>query len=151
MKIEVIGKNSYRIFINILYLKDVNFENRDDINRMVKDFIKNQKNRLNLHGFYKVKVFPNKDIGVFLEINQLEELEFSNSLDLRIIVYLDEKFFFETDDYFIIKDYTDIRYLDGKFYCLLNDSCSDILKIVEFGRFIYGNEVVRLLNRSLTL
>lgn len=151
MKIEVIGKNSYRIFVNVLYLKDVNFENRDDVNRIVKEFIKKQKKRLNLHGFYKVKVFLNKEVGVFLEINQLEELEFSNSLDLRIIVYPDEKFFFETDDYFIIKDYTDIRYLDGKFYCLLNDSCSDILKIVEFGRFIYGNEVVRLLNRSLIL
>lgn len=151
MKIEVNGKNGYKIFINREYIKEVNFEEKDSISEFVKKYLIKIKDKLKLRGFYKVKVFPHKKLGLYLDIKQLEELEFSNNIDLRIIISLDEKFFFETDDYFLVSKYSNVRYLDGKFYCLIDDYFDEILEIVEFGDIIYGEEVINLLNKSIIL
>ena len=63
----------------------------------------------------------------------------------------DEEYYFETDDYDVIKECNDIRYMDGLFYCVVDDSFDRILEKVEFGRFIYGKEVINLLNNSKVL
>lgn len=151
MKIEITGVKSYKIFINKLYIKNVDLNDRDSITLLVKDFLKKMKNKLHLRGFYKVKVFPHQAIGVFLELIQLEELEFSNNLDLRIVVYFDEAFFFETEDYFKISKSSNIRFLDGKFYCLIDDDFDELLEIVEFGRIIYGREVINVLSEGILI
>ncbi len=151
MKIEMLTKDSYRIFVNKLYIKDVNLDEKEAIILAVKDIIQKLKQKLQLRGFYKVKVFPNKNIGLFIEIIQLEDLEFSNNLDLRVIVYFDEKFYFETEDYFTIQKYDNVMFLDDKFYCLIDDSFDDMFEIVEFGRLIYGKEVINLLNKGTVL
>lgn len=151
MKIEMLTKDSYRIFVNKLYIKDVNLDEKEAIILAVKDIIQKLKQKLKLRGFYKVKVFPNKNIGLFIEIIQLEDLEFSNNLDLRVIVYFDEKFYFETEDYFTIQKYDNVMFLDDKFYCLIDDSFDDMFEIVEFGRLIYGKEVINLLNKGTVL
>lgn len=151
MKIEMLTKDSYRIFVNKLYIKDVNLDEKEAIILAVKDIIQKLKQKLQLRGFYKVKVFPNKNIGLFIEIIQLEDLEFSNNLDLRVVVYFDEKFYFETEDYFTIQKYDNVMFFDDKFYCLIDDSFEDMLEIVEFGRLIYGKEVTNLLNNGTVL
>lgn len=151
MKIEMITKDSYKIFVDKLYIKDVNLEEKEAIILSVKEIIQKLKSKLQLRGFYKVKVFPNKSVGLFIEIIQLEDLEFSNNLDLRVVVYFNEKIFFETEDYFLIQKYHNIMFLDDKFYCLIDDSFDDMLEIVEFGRLIYGNEVINLLNKGTVL
>lgn len=151
MKIEMLTKDSYRIFVNKLYIKDVNLDEKEAIILAVKDIIQKIKQKLQLRGFYKVKVFPNKNIGLFIEIIQLEDLEFSNNLDLRVVVYFDEKFYFETGDYFTIQKYDNVMFFDDKFYCLIDDSFEDMLEIVEFGRLIYGKEVTNLLNNGTVL
>lgn len=151
MKIEMLTKDSYRIFVNKLYIKDVNLDEKEAIILAVKDIIQKIKQKLQLRGFYKVKVFPNKNIGLFIEIIQLEDLEFSNNLDLRVVVYFDEKFYFETEDYFTIQKYDNVMFFDDKFYCLIDDSFEDMLEIVEFGRLIYGKEVTNLLNNGTVL
>lgn len=151
MKIEMLTKDSYKIFVNKLYIKDIDLNDKDVIILAVKDIIQKLKQRLQLRGFYKVKVFPSKNIGLFIEIIQLEDLEFSNNLDLRVVVYFDEKIFFETEDYFVIQKYDSIIFFDDKFYCLIDDYFEDLLEIVEFGRFIYGKEVINLLNKGTIL
>lgn len=151
MKIEMLTKDSYRIFVNKLYIKDINLDEKEAIILAVKDIIQKLKQKLQLRGFYKVKVFPNKNIGLFIEIIQLEDLEFSNNLDLRVVVYFDEKFYFETEDYFTIQKYDNVMFFDDKFYCLIDDSFEDMLEIVEFGRLIYGKEVTNLLNNGTVL
>ena len=109
------------------------------------------KNRLNLRGFYKLKVYLNSKIGIFLDVNKLDDIDLTNNLDLRILVLDDVDFYFETDDYDVIKNCNDKRYKDGHFYCIVDDSFDELLEKVEFGRFIYGKEVINLLNNSLVL
>ena len=151
MKIEMCGKDIYNIFINREYLKGKDYSVKEDIVKVVKEIIFKLRGRLGLRGFYKIKVFPQKIIGIFLEVIKLDETEFSNSLDLRIITYMDEKFYFETDDYFKIANCNDKRYIDGHFYCVVDDNFDLVLEKVEFGRFIYGKDVNFLLNNSLIL
>lgn len=151
MKIEIGGKGIYKIFINKEYLRKIDLDNRDSIVKCVKDILCRLKIRLGLSGFYKVKVFPHNKIGLFLEVIKLDESEYSNSLDLRVVVYMDERFYFETADYFIIEKFNDKRYMDGMFYCQVDENIDDIYAMVEFGRFIYGKEVNKVLNNSLIL
>ena len=52
------------------------------------------KNRLNLRGFYKLKVYLNSKIGIFLDVNKLDDNDFTNNLDLRILFFYDVDFYF---------------------------------------------------------
>lgn len=151
MKIEMCGKDIYNIFVNRVYIKNIDLSIREDIVKCVKEIIFRVRNRLGLRGFYKIKVFPQDKIGLFLEIIKLDDNEISNNLDLRIVVYMDEKFYFETNDFFRIENCNDKRYFDGLFYCIVDDDFDLVLEKVEFGRFIYGKEVNNLLNNSLIL
>lgn len=151
MKIEISGKNNYNIFVNRNYVNDIDFSSKEELVKFIKKFILSIRSQLNLRGFYKVKVFPHEQVGMFVELIKLDELEFSNNLDLRVIVYLNEKIFFETDDYFVIEKCNEKRYLDGKFFCIVDDYFDSLLSKVEFGRFIYGKEVINLLNKGKVL
>lgn len=145
------SKGIYKIFINKEITKVVDLNDRDSIIKCVKNILYKLKTRLGLNGFYKIKVFPNDKIGLFLEVIKLDDSDYSNSLDLRVVVYMDDKFYFETDDYFVIEKYNDKRYLDGLFYCLVDDFFDETIAMVEFGKFIYGKEVNKVLNNGIVL
>ena len=151
MRIETCGKNNYIIFINSNYVKADIFLIKEELIKFIKEFMFKIKNRLNLRGFYKLKVYLNSKIGIFLDVNKLDDIDLTNNLDLRILVLDDVDFYFETDDYEVIKNCNDKRYKDGHFYCIVDDSFDELLEKVEFGRFIYGKEVINLLNNSLIL
>lgn len=151
LRIESYGKNDYKIFINSSYTKDLDYLNKDEVIGFIKLFILKLKNKLSLRGFYKIRVYPKNKIGVFLDITKLDDIDLSNNLDLRVMIMYDEEYYFETDDYDVIKECNDIRYMDGLFYCVVDDSFDRILEKVEFGRFIYGKEVINLLNNSKVL
>ena len=61
-------------------------------------------------------------------------------------IFFDECVYFETDDYFLLDGISNVRYYDSKYYCLADSI--DIYKLVEFGRFIYGDEVNKMLEDS---
>ncbi len=151
MKIELRGKDNYNIFINGALLKEVSLTDKEGLIQFIKKFILKIKNRLNLHGFYKVKVIPNKKIGVFLDIIKLDDLDLANTLDLRVVVFLDEPIYYETNDYELVENCNDKRYFEDKFYCIVDDCFEGILEKVEFGRFIYGKEIANILNKGLIL
>lgn len=150
MKVEIIDKSSFSIFINRNYLKSIDFSVKEEVVAVVKDIIMKLRKRLNLHGFYKIKVFVHDKVGLFLDVVQLEDLDFSNALDLRVLVYFNEDIFFETENYFVIQDFSDIRYKDNKFYCSIPKDCEvkKLYEISEFGRFLYGEEVLSLLKNA---
>jgi len=151
MKIEIFGKDCYKIFINKEYVKNIDIKNRDELVKYIKEFLCKLKIRLYLHGFYKVKVFPQEKVGIFLDVIKLDDSDFSSNLDLRVVIYMDEKFYFETNDYFIIEECNDKRFLNGLFYCVVDDQFNEVLNYCEFGRFIYGKDVNKLLNNSIIL
>lgn len=145
MKIEKVGEGKYFIFFHILYLGNVDFH-KDKLVELVKSLLQRLKNRLFLHGFYKVRVYLNLKIGLFLELVQLENLDYGDSLDFRILVFFDEKIYFRTKDYFCLPRNVSVYYDNGYFYCDVN-SITDILSVVEFGEFIYGKRLYPIMLR----
>ena len=151
MRIEECGKNNYSIFLTKEFCCGRDIEDKDELISFIKDFILKFKNKLNMRGFYKVRVFPQERVGIFLDVVKIDDIDLTNNLDLRIIVMNDSDIFFGTEYYEIIKDSNEKRYLDGLFYCIVDDSFDQILEKVEWGRFIYGKDVINLLTKGLIL
>lgn len=150
MKIEALTKDNYRFFINKLLIK-INLENKEDIIDYVKEIILKKKKTLNLRGFYKVIVYVNKKCGLFMELVKLEDSNYFNNLDLRVIVNLEADVYFETEDFFLIKKALEIRYNAGLFYCLVDDSFDEKFEKAEFGKYIFGDDVINMLAKSIIL
>jgi hypothetical protein len=129
MKIEKISDTDYKIYyyrsIDDKYLYDE-----------VKEIIKSIQKRLKLKGFYKVIVIY-KNIGLFLELQRIEDSLYRNTLDLKIEI-VDSDVYYKTTDYFIIRDLSSIKYKDGLYYCKVDESFDGILEKVEFGDFIFN-------------
>lgn len=142
LKIEKLGEQKFFIFVNSLYLSNVEYD-KESVVEFVKNMLLKLRYRLSLQGFYKVKVYLHSKIGIFLELIQLDTVDYHYSLDFRVIVYLDEKFYFRTKEYFILPN-CDIYYLDEYYYCDV-DNISDIFEIIEFGDFIYGKELYSIM------
>ncbi len=139
MKIERLSLGQFLLFFNVSYLKDVTL-NKDNLIQLVKELLAKFQNLLLLNGFYKVKVFVHQRVGIFLNILQVEEFEYGESVDFRIVVYLDEKIYFRTKDYFILPKDVPIYFDYTYFYCDVDDIL-DIMSVVEFGSFIYGKDL----------
>lgn len=150
MKIETYGKEKFSIFINSCYIKEDIYNDKDDLILYIRNFVLRLRRKLGLRGFYKVRAYYKKSIGIFLDINKLDDLDLVNNLDLRILTFNDD-IYFETDDYQLICNFNEKRFMDNKFYCIVDEKVDDIIKICEFGRFIYGKEVINLLNNSKIL
>lgn len=150
MRFEFISDEEFFIFINNCYAKIKDYNDKDKIVEVVKKIISKYKNKLKLRGFYKIKVFPEEKVGIFLEGIKLESLEKSGVVDLRVIVYFDEDIYFKTDDYFVIREVSNVKYFDGYYYCLVKDIL-DINKVVEYGEFVYGDYILELLDKAYSI
>lgn len=147
MRVEIFSDGEISIFVSSSYKGICDCYEKEKLVEVVKDVVKKLKRKLKLKGFYKLKVFFNKVIGIFIRAIKVDEVEYSNVLDLRVIVYTDQDIYFETDDYFRIKDVKNVRFYKNKFYCLVDD-IFNIYKVVDWGRFIYGEEVLDMLDNS---
>ena len=76
------NSNNIFIFLNIYNVYSLE---KEDLVKQVKDIIIKYKSKLNMKGFYKVKVHVGEDIGLFIDIYKIDDIEYSNSLDLRIL------------------------------------------------------------------
>ena len=141
VKVEICDRDFF-LFINNKYANCL--DSGEDIIQFIKDKIVSLKTRLNLKGFYKVLVFYDEKVGFFVEGKKLDEIDYSNSLDLRILI-MGYDIYFETEDYFLISDVKDAKYLKGHYYCLVKDIV-DIDKVVEHGKFIYGEDALNKLS-----
>ena len=128
MKIKEVNDTDYIIYLFSRLEKDE-----------IKDMIKNIQKRLKLSGFYRVRIV-NKNIGCFIKLIKLDNSFYKDTLDLKI-EEVDEDIYFVTSDYFIVKEFSTIMYYDGMYYCLVDDSFDKILEKVEFGDFVFSNDI----------
>ena len=140
MRIEKVYDKLY-IYLDILYV-DCDYSDKNSIGEFVKDYLVHYSKYLDLSGFYKVKVYCNELVGLFLEINCLEKND-DNKLDLRILVFLYEEFLVCYSDYFLFD--CDCYYYDGLFYTEVVDK----INLLDFCNYIYGDKVLEVKNRGL--
>lgn len=151
MNIKLNAKDSYKFFINKYFFKDINVDEKEQIVDFVKEVVLKKRKILNLRGFYKVIVYVNKKVGIFIDITKLEDSSYFNNLDLRVIVNSNSEVYFETEDYFLIEKAKEKYFYNNKFYALIDEEFDNILERVEFGRFIYGEEVINVLANGVIL
>ena len=140
MRIEKVYDKLY-IYLDKLYV-DCDYSDKKSVGEFVKDYLVHYSKYLDLSGFYKVKVYCNEMVGLFLEINCLEKND-DNKLDLRILVFLNEDVMMSCSDYFVFN--CDCYYYDGLFY---TDVVNKV-NLLDFSCFVYGDKVLEVRNRGL--
>lgn len=149
MKVEQLNEDCIDVFLNKYNFSTIDIENKESLLKLIKDIIikLDTRYKLDLCGFFKIKVYPNSKVGVFLNIIKIDDNEFSNEADFRIIIYPNEKFFFETEDYEILPKKINKRFYNGKFYIDI-DEIDNLENIIDMGRIIYDGEVKDMLKSS---
>ncbi len=146
MRVEMINDEDIDIYINPYNFNDISCYDKDTILNCIKEFLLkiNHRYKLNLSGFYKIKAYFNIKIGLFLNVIKIDDNEFSNEADFRIILFQNEKFLFETEEYDFIKNTPNIRYYNNKFYVDI-EQIDNINKLIDMGRIIYGDDAKEIL------
>ena len=150
MRFELISEEEFTLFINNCYKKINDYNDKNEIIKFVKEIFLKYKKKFKMMGFYKVKVYLEEKVGIFLDVVKLDAFDSDSSLDLRVIVYYDEDIYFKTDNYFIIKDILNIKFYDGNYYCLVKD-IYDINFVIEYGEFVYGDNISSMLDKIYSI
>lgn len=149
MRVELVNEDDLDIYINPYNFNDINCYDKETIINYIKEFIVkiNNRYRLNLSGFYKIKAYFNSKVGLFLNVIKIDDNEFNNDADFRIVLFQNEKFFFETDNYEIIKIYPNKRYYKNKYYIDIDD-IYNVNRLIDMGKIIYGEEAKEVIMNS---
>lgn len=146
MKLEILDEDSYKIFINDDYIKQIDINNKEDLSNNIKLIIVKIKKVYDiiLEGFYEVHVYPINNIGLILEIKNIDSY-LSKSIDLRIIVHNEEDMYIKLSRYELIQKYTNIKYLNNYFYLNVNEiNKKDKYHLIEFVNIIYGDDLLEV-------
>ena len=142
MRVEIISKNKLLIYINNIFFKNETWDDKDKIIKTIKKYIIRLKNNyhIKLRGFYKVRAFPNKKIGTFIEMEKLDEDDY-DSIELRIIVDFKEKLFFKFYEYEYIPNNSNYILYDNFYYVDIKDIEEDIISFIELGEIVYERSI----------
>lgn len=139
MKVLKEDDDSFVIYL-FSVLDSKKLEDKQEIITLVKNTVLkvNKIYHLNLKGFYKVRVYLNKKVGLVIEIIQVDDISIHPTIDFRVLVYFDQDFYIEVDDYDVLPLHKKVIFVNDKFYidvCSLDDK--EISYLLEFGRVIY--------------
>lgn len=138
MKIEKI-EEGYKLFIQNVYFKDINWNDKESVIERIKEIITKIKKRYNLKikGLYRVKVYPSS-VGVILYILLLDEDNYSNlDLDLRIIIIFNKDIYLKIDDSSFIGN---LPYTYKDSYYVNIEDITNIDKYIEYGSLVLEDE-----------
>lgn len=149
LKVEFINDELINIFINRKMLSDINYD--EDLVGVIDKLVYriDEIYKVGLCGFYKINCYINEKLGIFLDIIKIDDNEFSNTTDFRILLNNNSKFLLEVDLTNIV-DNIPIRVYDGNFYISV-DNIESIDKYIDNCRVVYGNEADTIIKNSKLL
>ena len=148
MRLEIID-NDYLVYLNSSYIDDFDINNNSELGKYIKDIILKIRKIYNiiLEGFYEVHVYTLKYLGLIVEIKNIDRYV-SKTIDLKIIVHNDEDIYLKIEDYELIDNYTDVKYLDNYFYLKMdNIKEDDVFKLIEHYKIVYGDSLTMIRHR----
>lgn len=155
MKVESVGNDSYILFLSNDYIGTMAFDSKEEIGLYLKDIIVLLRKRygLVLKGFYEVNIYLNEKVGMFIEIENIEDYDFLiEEIDLKIVIHFDSEVYFKTDNYDFISNYSRIKFLDNNYYINVVDiNEKDIIRLIELGEFVYGDSCNKIDRESCIL
>lgn len=143
---KVLRDSDGNFVIYLLHLKDASqYEEKPEIIKLVKNTVLkvNKIYHLNLKGFYKVRVYLNKKVGLVIEIIRVDDIDINNAIDLRVLVYFDQEFFIEVDNFDFVPKHKRVTFLDNKYYISVESlSDAEVFSLLELGNVIYKSDLI---------
>ena len=133
--------NGDKLSVFVINNKDIDLDNLD---MYMKELIikLRRKYRKDIYGFYKVDVYVKDKIGMIIDFNLEEEIDFFRDLvDLKVVVHEDADLFLKFSDYFLF-DNKKVYFFEEEYYVDINDvSDKEFLEKLEFCNLVYGEEL----------
>ena len=133
--------NGDKLSVFVIDNKDIDLNNLD---MYMKELIikLRRKYRKDIYGFYRVDVYVKDKIGMIIDFNLEEEIDFFKDLvDLKVVVHEDVDVFLKFSDYFLF-DKKKVYFFEGEYYVDIDDlSDEEFLEKLEFCKVIYGEEL----------
>ena len=159
MKIVNQDENCMTIFLNKHYIRDLNFDIKNDLESYFKNLFLKLKRYydINISGYYNIEVYIDDNYGLIMKLNK-EEIEyydyFDNQIDMRISIK-NNKFLYSIMDPFIMNDILhhsiDVYLYKDRYYIDLMDSVDEkiMMKVIEFSDILFDDEVDIVRNSKL--
>lgn len=147
MRVDSFNEDYYFIYINNIWTKDIDFNSKEEIISIVKEMIIKVQELYSflLKGFYSVDIYSNQKVGLFLEIEKLDDIDYGNTIDLKILVHMNQTMYLKMDNFDYIPDGITVLY-DGNYYYINIDKI-DFINMVEYGDIVYGEKVEKHLEK----
>ncbi len=133
----------YQIYLNKDYTKEVDFTSKEEISEYAKSLVLRLRKiyGITLLGYYEVKIYVNKRIGMFIELRKMDDIDFDFfTIDLKIIIYLEQPFFLKCDNFDYIETCHPLYYYKGSYYTPL-DKIEHFIPYLELGEIIYKEKI----------
>lgn len=137
--------NDYLIKIYKSSIDNINIYDIDDIYTLVKLIIKKIIKNNSLSGNYQVNIYINDIYGMIIEFNKLED---NHYIDIKINIYIDSIFLYESDINYLDNYNDNIYYYLNKYYLLPKNNNINLL---EVDNIIYGEKVYDILNKGIKI
>ncbi len=135
MKFSVIDDDNFDIYVNNKYL-DFNNSDEQSLYDYLKKILINIKKKyaVNIFGFYEVDIYKICNIGTLLRFNKKDDDDFIyKTIDLKIVEHDTDEVYLRFDDYFLIKDYKNIKCFDNNYYIRASSiENDDVNRLLEF-------------------
>ena len=161
MKVNIIDDNNIIVFLNKFNIKNIDFKNKDCIEKNFRNIFLKLKRiyELNIKGYYTINAYIDEYYGAILEIEH-EDIEyfdcFETQVDMHVNVIYDNKFLYKINDIFMLDEALlkklEIYIFKDEYYINLDKVFNDyeIGKILETGELIYRDitsDILKLGNK----
>lgn len=157
MKVSIIDDDNIIVFLNTFNTKNIDFENKGNIEKNFKKIFLKLKYiyKLNIKGYYNINIYKDKLYGAILKIEH-EDIEyfdyFDSKVDMRVNV-ISNTFLYKIKDILELpknlKENVTIYLFQDEFYIFLNRDLSNynFSLLIEMSDIVYGNitnDILRL-------
>jgi len=136
MKIKVEDE----LLIIYLYNKKMNLDILDEVTKSIKELLVKiiRYHNFPLSGIYEVIIYENNNYGYVLEIKQIKEFEYSDFIDLKLIIKKNQPFYLVVNNYNYVDDCRNVYYKNNLFFVNVED-VSNVNSKIELGEIFYKN------------
>ena len=146
MSIKFIDEITFDIYIKKDFIDNIDFNNKDDLEKYLKKLFKILKNKYDIliEGFYDITVYKDKYYGVVIHLEK-EDLEyysyFRNQVDMRIITVESEFLYLVDDIPYNIFDKISILVKDNEIYLKIKKELTklEMMQLLENSKVVFIN------------
>ena len=144
MSIKFIDEITFDIYIKKDLVDNIDFNNKDDLEKYLKKLFKILKNKYDIliEGFYDITVYKDKYYGVVIHLEK-EDLEYynyiKNQVDMKVVTIDTEILYLVDDIPFEIINKININIKNNNILIKLKQELTNLemMKLLEFSKVVY--------------